>query len=238
MNVFSTQNPANSPVFIWGLDMSHGETAESLFEEVKALTDKDFSLVVFDVTDWNNQFSPWPAPAVFGKEDFGGKGRDTLLFLENDILLEIKSIFPGSEVFLTGYSLAGLFSLWALYESNKFNGAVCCSSSSFWFDKWDEYASTYRIKSPSKIYMSLGDREEKTKNKTMAKVGDRTRRQVEILKDDPNVERLYFEWNEGGHFDEPLKRVAKGIARILEHKAIFSEEDSLAMCTKKNKCYI
>ena len=51
MNVLSTQNPTNAPVFIWGLDMSHGETAVSLFDEVKALTDKDFSLAVFDVID-------------------------------------------------------------------------------------------------------------------------------------------------------------------------------------------
>ena len=214
MNVFSTQNPVNAPVFIWGLDMSHGETAESLFEEVKALTNNDFSLAVFDVTDWNAQFSPWTAPAVFGKDAFSGKGNDTLRFLEDEFLPEIKSKFPKSEVFLTGYSLAGLFSLWALYETDKFNGAVCCSSS-LWFDKWDEYASLHRIKSPSTIYMSLGDREEKTKNKVMSKVGDRTRRQAEILKEDPNVEKLYFEWNEGGHFDEPLKRVAKGITRIL-----------------------
>lgn len=214
MNVFSTQNPVKAPVFIWGLDMSHGETAESLFEEVKALTNNDFSLAVFDVTDWNAQFSPWTAPAVFGKDSFSGKGNDTLRFLEDEFLPEIKSKFPKSEVFLTGYSLAGLFSLWALYETDKFNGAVCCSSS-LWFDKWDEYASLHRIKSPSTIYMSLGDREEKTKNKVMSKVGDRTRRQAEILKEDPNVEKLYFEWNEGGHFDEPLKRVAKGIARIL-----------------------
>ena len=214
MNVFSTQNPVNAPVFIWGLDMSHGETAESLFDEVKALTNNDFSLAVFDVTDWNAQFSPWTAPAVFGKDSFSGKGNDTLRFLENGFLPEIKSKFPKSEVFLTGYSLAGLFSLWALYETDKFNGAVCCSSS-LWFDKWDEYASLHRIKSPSTIYMSLGDREEKTKNKVMSKVGDRTRRQAEILKEDPNVEKLYFEWNEGGHFVEPLKRVAKGITRIL-----------------------
>lgn len=212
--MISTQKPAKAPVFIWGLDMSHGETAESLFEEVKTLTDKDFSLAVFDVTDWNAQFSPWTAPAVFGKDSFSGKGNDTLRFLEDDFLPEVKSKFPESEVFLTGYSLAGLFSLWALYESEKFNGAVCCSSS-LWFDKWDEYASLHRIKSPSTIYMSLGDREEKTKNKVMAKVGDRTRIQAEILKEDPNVEKLYFEWNEGGHFVEPLKRVAKGIARIL-----------------------
>ncbi|MDY3707381.1 MAG: alpha/beta hydrolase-fold protein [Treponema berlinense] len=214
MNVFSTQNPVNAPVFIWGLDMSHGETAESLFDEVKALTNNDFSLAVFDVTDWNAQFSPWTAPAVFGKDSFSGKGNDTLRFLEDEFLPEIKSKFPKSEVFLTGYSLAGLFSLWALYETDKFNGAVCCSSS-LWFDKWDEYASLHRIKSPSTIYMSLGDREEKTKNKVMSKVGDRTRRQAEILKEDPNVEKLYFEWNEGGHFVEPLKRVAKGITRIL-----------------------
>ena len=214
MNVFSTQNPVNAPVFIWGLDMSHGETAESLFDEVKALTNNDFSLAVFDVTDWNAQFSPWTAPAVFGKDSFSGKGNDTLRFLEDEFLPEIKSKFPESEVFLTGYSLAGLFSLWALYETDKFNGAVCCSSS-LWFDKWDEYASLHRIKSPSTIYMSLGDREEKTKNKVMSKVGDRTRRQAEILKEDPNVEKLYFEWNEGGHFVEPLKRVAKGITRIL-----------------------
>lgn len=214
MNVFSTQNPVNAPVFIWGLDMSHGETAESLFDEVKALTNNDFSLAVFDVTDWNAQFSPWTAPPVFGKDSFSGKGNDTLRFLEDEFLPEIKSKFPKSEVFLTGYSLAGLFSLWALYETDKFNGAVCCSSS-LWFDKWDEYASLHRIKSPSTIYMSLGDREEKTKNKVMSKVGDRTRRQAEILKEDPNVEKLYFEWNEGGHFDEPLKRVAKGITRIL-----------------------
>ena len=214
MNVFSTQNPVNAPVFIWGLDMSHGETAESLFDEVKALTNNDFSLAVFDVTDWNAQFSPWTAPGVFGKDSFSGKGNDTLRFLEDEFLPEIKSKFPKSEVFLTGYSLAGLFSLWALYETDKFNGAVCCSSS-LWFDKWDEYASLHRIKSPSTIYMSLGDREEKTKNKVMSIVGDRTRRQAEILKEDPNVEKLYFEWNEGGHFVEPLKRVAKGITRIL-----------------------
>ena len=167
MNVLSTQNPANAPVFIWGLDMSHGETAVSLFDEVKALTDKDFSLAVFDVTDWNAQYSPWPAPAVFGKDSFSGKGNDTLRFLEDEFLPEIKSKFQGSETFLTGYSLAGLFSLWALYESDKFNGAVSCSSS-LWFNKWDEYVSTHRIKASSKIYMSLGDREEKTKNKVMA----------------------------------------------------------------------
>ena len=35
------------------------------------------------------------------------------------------------------------------------------------------------------------------------------------LMNDPNVEKLFFEWNEGGHFDEPLKRVAKGIAGII-----------------------
>ncbi|WP_191017607.1 alpha/beta hydrolase [Treponema zioleckii] len=218
MNVFSTQKYTNAPVFIWGKDGSHEESAKSLFEEVTALTDKDFSLAVFDVFDWNSQFSPWAAPAVFGKENFEGKGSETLKFLEKEFLPDIKSKFDGSKIYLAGYSLAGLFSLWALYESSQFSGAVCCSSS-LWFEKWDEFVSLHKLKSPSRIYMSLGDREEKTKNQVMAKVGERTRNQIEILKNDCNAERVYFELNKGGHFDEPLKRLAKGIAALLESKA-------------------
>ncbi len=214
MKILSTENIINAPVFIWGEDQTHNDSAENLFEKIKALTDAPFNLAAFDVIDWNSQFSPWCAPAVLGKDDFKGKGNETLKFLESEMIPEIKQIFQKNDIYLAGYSLAGLFSLWALHESNLFDGAVCCSSS-LWFDKWDEYASSHKIKSPSKIYMSLGDREEKTKNKTMAKVGDRTRKQIEILSMEENAVKFHFEWNEGGHFENPSGRLAKGIAKII-----------------------
>lgn len=216
MKIFSTNNQFNAPVFIWEQDPSHGENARQLLEEIKSLSDKDFSIVVFEISDWNAQLSPWKAPALFGKQDFAGMGIETLKTMENDFIPKIKETFPESNIYLAGYSLAGLFSLWALYESDKFDGAVCCSSS-LWFENWNEYAASHKIKISANIYMSLGKREEKSKNQIMSKVGDRTRMQIDFLKIDPNVQTLNFEWNEGGHFDEPLKRLAKGIVYILEN---------------------
>ncbi len=54
----------------------------SLIEsEVAAIADNsnhDFRLIAAKADNWNNDLSPWQAPAVFGKEDFGGKATDTL----------------------------------------------------------------------------------------------------------------------------------------------------------------
>ena len=63
----------------------------------------------------------------------------------------------------------------------------------------------------SSIYLSLGDREEKARDRIIATVGDCTRRQYELVCGDKNVSRHILEWNAGGHFNEPEKRIAKGI---------------------------
>lgn len=215
MKIISSDNSDNAPVFIWGEDSTHGETVQELFDMVKGLTDKPFSIASFDVTDWNGQFSPWKAPAVFGNNDFSGNGKSTLNFLEEEFIPKINAAFSKSKIFLAGYSLAGLFSLWALYESDLFDGAVCCSSS-LWFENWDTFAMTHEIKKTSHIYMSLGKQESNTKNKIMAKVGERTEQQKLLLDKSPMVKNFIFEWNEGGHFSEPLLRTAKGIAAICE----------------------
>ncbi len=214
MKIISSENAINAPVFVWGEEKSHDQSAEQLFEAVKKLTGKPFSIASFSVTDWNGQFSPWKAPAVFGDEGFSGNAGETLKYLETEMLPAIKKTFAKSKIFLAGYSLAGLFSLWALYESAAFDGAVCCSSS-LWFQNWNEYAAAHEIKKSASIYMSLGNREEKTRNKIMAAVGERTEKQKALLVGSSKVERFVFEWNEGGHFSEPLFRLAKGIACIL-----------------------
>ena len=58
-------------------------------------------------------------------------------------------------------------------------------------------------------------REEKTKNKVMATVGERTREQERILREDPLAEQVILEWNAGGHFADSGKRLAKGIRWLL-----------------------
>ena len=63
-----------------------------------------------------------------------------------------------------------------------------------------------------RVYLSLGDKEEKTKNPVMGRVGDAIRSGYDLLKDKIDVT---LEWNEGNHFREPDLRTAKGFAWLL-----------------------
>ena len=97
---------------------------ESLLELVP---EQNFLLVAFQVENWNRDFSPWEASAVFGKEGFAGQGLKTLRWLTEECVPHIDRTFgvKDREHWLMGYSLAGLFALWAAYESDVFSGIVC-----------------------------------------------------------------------------------------------------------------
>ena len=66
------------------------------------------------------------------------------------------------------------------------------------------------------VYFSLGDREEKTRNSTMAAVGDRIRETYELL-NGAGV-NCVLEWNKGNHFKETDLRTAKAFAWLLKEK--------------------
>ena len=65
------------------------------------------------------------------------------------------------------------------------------------------------------IYLSLGDTEEKTKNKVMSAVGDNIRKQEQLLKNN-NINTI-LEWNKGGHFGNSDIRVAKAFVWCIEN---------------------
>lgn len=90
------------------------------------------------------------------------------------------------------------------------NDELCCSGS-LWFPDLDHYVRDHVIQSKCSVYLSLGGKEEKTKNKVMAAVGDRTRAQERLLQEDSMVESVVLEWNAGGHFADAGKRLAKGV---------------------------
>jgi len=165
--------------------------------------------VAFMIKDWNQELTPWPAPPVFGKVPFGSGAGDTLKFITSQLLPEVQDSV--SHVLLGGYSLAGLFALWAGYQSDKFEGVVAASPS-VWYPKWIEYA-TNNTPGAKSVYLSLGDKEEKTKNPVMAQVGNAIRRQLEMLTEQDIKTTL--EWNPGNHFIDSDKRMAKGFAWIM-----------------------
>ena len=74
------------------------------------------SLVNVGVDLWEESFSPWCAPRVFAKgPNFGDGAQKTLDTLINQVIPWAESELTESPAYrvLVGYSLAGLFSLWA-----------------------------------------------------------------------------------------------------------------------------
>ena len=205
MKVYEFGNPKSKVVLIQPVIGSDMATTEKEIAMVRENTGMDFMLAAFRVNDWNTDLSPWEAPAVFGKDGFGGRASETLQEIENYCEDKKKTFFIG------GYSLAGLFSLWAAYQSNRFSG-VAAASPSVWFPDFTEYMKTHTIKT-GKVYLSLGDREEKVKNPIMATVGERIRAAHEILKE--QKVNTILEWNEGNHFKDPELRTAKAFSWVL-----------------------
>lgn len=206
----------NAPKFILiqPTDQRELELLDTEIKHIKSLTSSPFVLSAFEITDWNNELSPWTAPPVFKTEPFGNGAGETLNYLENTLVPEIKERF-GSDlpIILGGYSLAGLLALWAAYTSDCFN-AVAAVSPSVWFPDWLDFIES-RFPAADSIYLSLGKKEEKTRNRTMAAVGNNIRRQYEILKES-NINTI-LEWNEGNHFTEPEFRMAKGFAWCINN---------------------
>lgn len=179
----------------------------------------DYSLVTVEIEDWNRELSPWEFIEPVGNMSFAGEGEQLLLDLEQSIIpclceqLQVKQ--DKVSFMIAGYSLAGLFSLWALYQTKLFQAAVSCSGS-LWYPGFLEYAMGQELKGDCDIYLSLGRREEKVQNPYMAKVGRVTKKLYKNYQTDARVKHTVLEWNEGNHFKEPLERTAKGIACAMK----------------------
>ena len=157
------------------------EVLDNEVAEIQKNTEKPFSLIAFKIENWNNELSPWEAPPAFGNKTFGSGAKDTLEFIESKLIPTVKERYNlGDEIIsiLGGYSLAGLFSIWSAYKSKIFSG-IAAGSPSVWFNGWEEFMNNNTPLSNT-IYLSLGDTEEKTKNKVMSAVGDNIRNQEQL----------------------------------------------------------
>ncbi|MBQ6542263.1 MAG: esterase [Lachnospiraceae bacterium] len=205
MDILEFGNRDADIVLIQPVDAHDLEVIEREAALIREFTKKDFLLAAFQVHDWNKDLSPWKAPAVFGREDFGEGAGDTLSEILNYCTDRTKKYYIG------GYSLAGLFALWAVTRTDVFQGAACASPS-LWFPGFEEYVRDHEILTEN-VYLSLGDREEKARNPVMASVGDRVRAMHALLM----YRKIHctLEWNEGNHFRDSELRSAKAFSWVL-----------------------
>ena len=203
-------------ILIQPVDENDISVLDNEVKHIEENTDRNFSLVAFKIEDWNSELTPWEMPLLRGKGNFGDGATRTLEFIKNDLISAVSEYIntENKEIkyILGGYSLAGLFSLWSVYQTDIFEG-IAAVSPSVWYKKWIEYVETEKTLS-EKIYLSLGDTEEKTKHQILSKIGNNIRKQHEILENSGNVKTV-LEWNEGNHFQNPDIRTAKGFLWVM-----------------------
>lgn len=194
--------------------------SENLWDELQAFGCKNFIFAAVSVGNWESDLSPWKAKKVFkGGSDFGSGADEHIKILADTILPQIRQQTGSSEgsCYLAGYSFAGLFALYSLYRTTLFSGAASVSGS-LWFPGFADFAMEHEFpRKPDALYFSLGDKESSTRNEIMKTVGENTE-QLFSYYNKLNINCMY-ETNPGNHFQEPEKRLAKGIAWLL-HEAM------------------
>ena len=172
---------------------------EAEVTQLSALTEKSFLLVTIELADWTLDLMPWPDGNISRDPEAGKHGQETLDYVRQDLLPELERRYGPRPVILGGYSLAGLFALWASCQTDRFQ-AIAAASPSVWIHGWIPFAKKYMPMART-VYLSLGDREEHVKNQAIARVGDNLRAYYEMLRNQLGQEQSSLVWEEGGHFN-------------------------------------
>ena len=195
------------------------------------------SLVNVGVDLWEENFSPWCAPRVFAKgPNFGDGAQKTLDALINQVIpwAESELSVPPAYRVLVGYSLAGLFSLWAGVTQAGMSQQVArgCQpddtptptfqrigavSGSFWFPGLLDYVDQQLnggVVGLTHAYLSLGDREARTPNPQIMHV----RENAELLASKLEKAGITstFELNRGNHFQNVEGRMQKALDWLVK----------------------
>ena len=184
--------------------------------EARKMGGGDFNLLSIGGLDWNRDMSPWEcAPVMAQDEGYAGGADAYLSLLLEEILPEGLKRLPESPSWtgIAGYSLAGLFALYALYRTDTFARAASMSGS-LWFPGFGDFVRSHDMKrAPEKLYLSLGDKEAKTRNPYLKTVQENTEAAVQLYRD--RGLDVTWELNPGNHFRDAELRSAKGILGIL-----------------------
>ena len=204
--LYGLENP--KCLLIWMLGSDERNDVAGMAAMIAAECDVPFVMAACFINDWESELTPWADPALSKCPEVGSMAQQTLRNVTEDILSELFKQYRKLPVVLGGYSLAGMFALWAASETDCLDG-VAAASPSLWIRDWLPYAEAHPLKA-KQAYLSLGDREEKTRNPVLSRVGDCVRSEYDLLKRQLGETNCVLEWNVGGHFADADKRLAKG----------------------------
>lgn len=175
-----------------------------------------FTLVAVSDLNWNHDMVPWDSPPVFKNAGpCTGGAEKYLRLLTGEIIPAAERELSGKPRWrgIAGYSLAGLFALYAICRTELFSRAGSMSGS-LWFPGIKEYLFTHEPKClPECMYFSLGDKEDKTRNQILRSVRQNTE-EIQAFYQAKGIDTV-FQLNPGGHHDHAAERTAAGIVWML-----------------------
>ena len=210
--VFHSNRPGSPVIYL----NTYSNEGQKVYEAAQAVGCPPFSLVTISNLDWNHDIAPWGSPAAFKKvEPFTSGADDYLRLLVEEIIPRAEKELPGPPAWrgIAGYSLAGLFALYAGYQTDVFS-RVGCISGSLWFPGFKEYVFSHEPKRrPDCIYFSLGDKEAKTRNPVLKTVQENTE-EIQAFYQGEGIDTV-FQLNSGNHFVQGIERTVAGIQWLL-----------------------
>lgn len=174
------------------------------------------NIVVITGMDWQNVFSPWPAPGVpKGTEDFKGESPAFLKTLQQQVLPQIEQMLgldSDVERSLVGVSMSGLFALWQWIECDTFTN-IASLSGSFWYEGFLSWMKSIAIPAKSgKGFFLLGDREAKSKVTEFNSVGENTQAIISVLRG-AGID-VEFKSVPGDHYSDPIPRLESAFSAL------------------------
>lgn len=171
---------SNAPV-IYVIDM-----AEHPFDIDELANDSSCTIVKVCVRDWNASLTPWRAPGLYrGNEDFKGDAAITLAELVDEAIPSIEqaeNLSPTKRA-ICGYSLGGLFSLYAFTHADEFS-ACACLSGSVWYEGWVDYMRQRAFDGTGRFaFLSIGSKEKHAAPKILHHVQDDMAACADILRE-------------------------------------------------------
>lgn len=177
-----------------------------------------FAAIYLNEVQWGDKLSPWAAKSPFKRvRDFAGGGAAHLKKFTDELIPRIEwHVFgAGKPVWraCAGYSLAGLFSAYAAFESDKFQ-KIACVSASFWFSGFDALVAAHSLqRGLVHVYASLGEAEMNPKNPRGVLCGETARNF--IAKCRSAGAQAEFEQNPGGHMQDEIARISKALLSLI-----------------------
>lgn len=213
IHIFSCKQPDAPVIYLHDMD-GYGRQILPLLKDYPP-----FHLVTITIPDklWSHILAPWNTPVGF--PDYvactGGAPEYLKTFVE-EIIPHAESLLPPvSWRGIAGYSLGGLFSIYAMCKTELFD-RVASASGSLWYPGFEDWFTHHvPLKLPKSVYFSSSRNEYYTTNPFLAP-NQKTTEYIQGWLDRHHVQTT-FVLNPGNHYQDVLPRTAAAVGWILEN---------------------